>query len=114
MHIDRYIIKHAENISGGKAKKEENQNSALPFESSSNSIHDDGATTKMLTISHVMFTLVNLNIFRGARYFLKRGKKENVKRMNRYADKILSLAFTREKRKKVCKGWLLISPSILK
>jgi hypothetical protein len=35
----------------------------LPGESSSSSIDVDGATTKMLTSSHAMFALVNLNIF---------------------------------------------------
>lgn len=62
---------------GGKRTR--NKIKMLPGDRSSSNIHDDGTTTaKMLTISHVMFTLVNLNIFRGARYFLKRAKKENV------------------------------------
>ena len=41
----------------------QHKKSELPGESSSKSIDEEGATTKMLTISQVMFTRVNLNIF---------------------------------------------------
>lgn len=56
----------------------------------------------MLTIRHVMFALVNSNIFRGARCFLKRheeGEKRN--RMNRYVrqKKIFPRFSPREKEK---------------